>query len=320
MGFSRKRKRAQVLIKLVLSLVFVSFLIYAGYKVYVITFKTTVETYQAQITALEDQDQQLKKNFWIPMSNVSKGSVLEQENFTEFTYKAEMDTSQFMDESDFGKIALCDLPSGEPVMKSSLLKEDVSDDVREEEFNMFFLATNLITGDVIDLRIQFTNGEDYIVLAKKRIRDINLGNNTLWIWLNEEEMNRISSAIVDAYLHKGTKLYTVTYVEPSIQEASKVTYPVNLSVREVMASNPNILAEAKNALAQEPRESLNERLNRISEEDAKDMANNITEDSNQRQQILEDEKELVQETDSEESIDNNGKDESENNDDTYFQD
>lgn len=306
-----------MIIPIIISSIFI-----VGYNLYAATYKVTVSNYENSLLEKDKQIESMKSNVYMPIKSLNKGTSLNDEDFIQIECISDMDMSIYMSEEDFGKISVIDLPSGEPVLKSSLITEDIKADVREEEFSMFFLATNLREGDSIDLRIQFTNGEDYIVLSKKVIRSISLENNTVWLWLSEDEINRISSAIVDAYLHKGTRLYTVTYVEPNIQNPAVVTYPVNSHVKEVMLENPNILEEARQLLSNEQRVKLEERLQTVSEEVATDMESSLNIESDKRQQLIKEKTEPieasleVQETSEEDTVDSSRKE----NDSEYFND
>jgi len=68
---------------------------------------------------------------------------------------------------------------------------------------------------------------------------------------------------VDAYIHKGSKIYTDTYVAPSMQKVAIPTYPVNASVMALIKSDPNILSEAKAGLNAQARTDLEARLGTI---------------------------------------------------------
>ncbi len=66
---------------------------------------------------------------------------------------------------------------------------------------------------------------------------------TIWTYLNEKEIIRMGSAVVDAYLNSA-ELYAIEYVDPFIQEAAKVTYPENANVLELIKSNASIMDAA----------------------------------------------------------------------------
>lgn len=91
---------------------------------------------------------------------------------------------------------------------------------RLQEFNMITLPSNLDVGDYIDVRIRFATGEDYAVVVGKRIESLGASeekSNTIFLRLNEEEIVRMSSAIIESYVKGGINLYANKYVEPSNQ-------------------------------------------------------------------------------------------------------
>lgn len=91
---------------------------------------------------------------------------------------------------------------------------------RLQEFNMITLPSNLDVGDYIDVRIRFATGEDYAVVVGKRIESLGASeekSNTIFLRLNEEEIIRMSSAIIESYVRSGINLYANKYVDPDNQ-------------------------------------------------------------------------------------------------------
>ena len=84
------------------------------------------------------------------------------------------------------------------IISSSMLNnttDELTADLREQEYNMIALPTQLQKGDFIDIRLQLPNGGDYIVVAKKQILRCN--STTIWIKMNEEEILTMSNAIIE---------------------------------------------------------------------------------------------------------------------------
>lgn len=117
---------------------------------------------------------------------------------------------------------------------------------RMGEYNMLVLPTKLMAGEYIDIRLQLPTGEDFIVISKKYVEDTNA--TTVWLKMSEEEILTLNSAIVEAYIIKGAKLYATTYVVPGEQEESSITYIPAQGVRELIGNDPNVVADAKEYL------------------------------------------------------------------------
>ena len=147
-------------------------------------------------------------------------------------------------------IAKLDLSAGTILTQSILTTsgEETTDDIRMQEYNMIVLPTELEEGDYIDIRLQLPNGQDFIVISKKRVENAN--SDTVWMKLSEDETLTMSSAIVEAYIMTGSKLYAVTYVEAGDQEEAVATYMPNSAVVELINTDSNITAEAKSNLNQ----------------------------------------------------------------------
>lgn len=174
-----------------------------------------------------------------------------------------------------GKVSKIDLEPGVPLVASMLFDEQpLARDVRFQEFNVIQLPTNLQQGQFVDVRINFPTGEDFIVLSKKKVRE--LSGTIVWYEMNEPEILMASSAIIDAYL-QGARLYALTYVDAGMQEAAIANYPSNPKVLDLMEKDPNILEEAKTALARQLRTTLDQNLSAMSDADKlKVMSGSVT--------------------------------------------
>lgn len=240
--------------------------------------------YTKQINNYKMKEYQNKRVVLIPKADIKSNALLEKSMFDSKEISSSISPEQYMDENDFGKISPISLKAGVPVLKYMLLTEQISHDIREEEFNMFFLQGNLQKDDFIDIRICFPNGEDYIVVSKKKVIEIDKKQNTIWAWLSEKEIITASSAIVDAYLNKGTKLYVVKYIEPAVQKQAKPTYPVNQHVISVIAGDPNIVDKAGIELAAQVRKALDGRLKALSPESLSSVGAGVSQDLNSRKE------------------------------------
>jgi len=180
-------------------------------------------------------------------------------------------------------IAKLDLTQG-TVLSQTLIQESnakITSDLREQEFNMIVLPQYLEVGAYIDIRLRLANGQDYIVVSKKEVK--NITEDTIWINMYEEETLSMSNAIVEAYKMKGAKLYATTYVEPGNQENAIPTYVPSTEVINLINADKNITEEARKGLAdrytQELRarreQDLNAQLNIYGEEAKDNLEENV---------------------------------------------
>ncbi|PKM51550.1 MAG: hypothetical protein CVV02_06340 [Firmicutes bacterium HGW-Firmicutes-7] len=287
MAFGKKKLKMSKAVRTVLTFVLLIGIIgAAGYVVY----KIQLSQYVTEINTMKYS---LNRIVLMGNERLPAGTVLKPELFYEDEISASTLQDQYVTSEDYGKVLLVDLEQGIPLMKAMVHEEIISKDLREEELNMLLLPSNLRKDNYIDVRIGFPSGEDYIVLSKKKVRDIQLATNTFWLWVDEKEILTLSSAIVDAYLHKGAKLYTVTYVAPSIQDKAILNYPVNLDVLKVIISNPNIIQEAKESLTQEARLQLEERLAKVSVEAGYSVESGVKEEATNRENKINKEQETL---------------------------
>lgn len=123
------------------------------------------------------------------------------------------------------------------VLTYSLLYENekVANSERLVEFNMLTLPSTLSVGDYIDVRFTMPSGQNFIVLSKKQV--MNLQNTTVSLNLTEDEILMMSGAIIESYIMKASNLQVIQYVEAGMQEASTPTYSVNNAVYQLIQSN-----------------------------------------------------------------------------------
>ncbi|PYE49245.1 SAF domain-containing protein [Paenibacillus barcinonensis] len=157
-----------------------------------------------------------------------------------------------------GQVAKIELKKGTAITTEMVYEDTPApSDLRNRELQVVLLPSSLVKGDMIDIRIQFPTGQDYILLSKKKVERLNAA--TLWVTMTEDEILSLSSAIVDAYLHKAS-IYALTYVEPQFQTAAIPTYPANAEVLKLLESDPNLVRHAEQELTRQVRSSLESSL------------------------------------------------------------
>jgi len=123
------------------------------------------------------------------------------------------------------------------ILSASLLYsgEELADSTRLIEYNMLTLPSNLTVGDYIDVRFTMPSGQNYIVLSKKQVK--NIQGTTVTLYLTEDEILMMSSAIIESYVMKASNLQAIKYVQAGIQESSTPTYSVNSDVYQLIMAN-----------------------------------------------------------------------------------
>ena len=134
------------------------------------------------------------------------------------------------------------------ILSLNMLTEDeeLQDSARLVEYNMLTLPMDLNPGDYIDIRLMLPNGQDLIVVSKKEVKDI--FENTISLYLTEDEILMMNSAIVEAYIMTASNIYAIKYIEPGLQANAQLTYVPTTEVQQLINMEPNITNEAKNSL------------------------------------------------------------------------
>lgn len=236
---------------------------FIGFLVALIIMALVVALLLVKMKAInEEKEALLQKQItvYVAANDLKSGeTVTLDEDFMMSTVQTTLDQAQIISDDDFQivdeegnvkskEIVLkVNVPSGAIVTKDMIAEsgEETTDSDRIQEFNMISLPSQLKNGDYVDIRMSIPNGQDYIVLAKKRV--LGTTSTSIWLKLNELEMQLLSSAIVESYYYTGSKLYAVPYTEPGIQEAAIPTYPVKPDVLRQIRNNPNILNEIREA-------------------------------------------------------------------------
>lgn len=166
----------------------------------------------------------------------------------------------YISKKDIGRIAIVDIPCQTQLLTNMLSVENVASELRELEYNVINFNANIAEKDTVDVRICYPNGESYVILAKKIVKGYIPEAAICHLWLNEEEILRMSAAIVDAGLYKGAYLYVTKYIEPNVQEPSIVNYTPGLAILTLLETDPNVLFRATQELSREVRKQLENRL------------------------------------------------------------
>lgn len=201
------------------------------------TLKTMEASYQVEIEALQQQIESNTKTFYVAAVDIKYGEVITQDMVRSeiqlFGYPADAFTA-----ADIGSVAVVDIPAETMLLKpmcEAVVKE-VSE--REVEYSCFYVGQNIVVGDYIDIRIRFQTGEDFVVLPKKRVERLSLSNSTCFLMVNELEIQRMASAIVDVSEYDAV-MYCNVYPQPELQTAAEVNYPARTELNSLMM----ILAE-----------------------------------------------------------------------------
>lgn len=114
-----------------------------------------------------------------------------------------------------GQVAKYNIPANMPITSDMFSYEIVTVDERIQEVSTVVLPTNLMEGDVMDIKLKLASGLEYLVLAQVKVHKI-MGQ-TIWLHLDEEELYMLNSATVDTYITGGAVLYGVQYVDTATQ-------------------------------------------------------------------------------------------------------
>ena len=201
-----------------------------------------------------------QRTVYVASSDISSGEVIREDKVERMKVYSSQPQDIFLEENQLGKTALVNISSGTQILKTMITNHTISSKIREIEYNVINLSSNIMVSDTVDIRIFYPNGESYVVLSKKELKGLITETSCIYLWMEEEELLRMSAAIVDAGLYPGSRLYVTKYIEPNIQEASLITYTPSLSILSLIENDPNIIERCSQELSKEVRKALENRL------------------------------------------------------------
>lgn len=255
----KRREHNAFLIGIVIGLILVlivGFLLFSMYN----KTKAEFEKYKAEQTAKEIQ-------VVVAKNELKHDNEINREDLEVRTVIVDMDTESCY--KDVEEVFLVDAPEGEKqettsamiarvdVPKGAILTKNlvedsqnpITPDLRLKEYNTIILPSELEEGDVIDVRLTLPTGQDFIVLSKKVIKKCD--ETTIWINVNEGEIQTMNSAMVEAWTITGAKLYAIQYTDAGLQTSAILTYQPKAEVATLILNNPNIVESAQEALKKE---------------------------------------------------------------------
>jgi hypothetical protein len=253
---SKKKKRTKVIITVVILILAVG----CGLLGYL--WKTTRD----QAISLTTELNKNTKTVYVATKDIKAGEQLSKDNVAQQRIRTGLESSYYITADDIGKYALLPMTVGTPVQTTMVVDQPFDTDTRDYEIDVAHLMTKQEEYDTVDVRIIFPTGEDYLILPKKTITKLSTDGNTFHVQANEEEILRMSSAIIDAYLNQGAYIYLTKYVSDSQNEAQP-TYLVSSQNIDLINSDPNVLTKAEQTLNLSARLSLESRQAGMTDED-----------------------------------------------------
>ena len=230
------------------------------------------QEYECMIKEARQEMNENKKTVFITLSDIRAGDILTEDKVEQKTVYSTQPVESYISGNELGKTAVIDIPKGTHVVKTMLARNSVSSVLREVEYDVIHISPNIMVNDYVDVRIIYPNGENFIVLTKKSLKGLQPDTPVCYMWVDEEEILRMSAAIVDAGSYEGSRLYLTKYIEPNIQDESLVTYVPNISVLSLIENDPNIVERCSQLLNKEVRKAMENRLAKSSNMDVNSIS------------------------------------------------
>lgn len=260
---NRKRKQKRMIAIIVAAVVLFGALGFFAYQ-----YKVNTD----EIKALNEELNTNTQTVYIATKEIVAGEKITEDNVAKQSIISGLESYFYISSTELGSTAMVDIAEGTPITFNMVTDVDFATDSREYQISVANIMTDQADYDTIDVRIMFPNGEDYLILSKKNITNLNLEGCVFNVVMNEEEILRMASATIDAYQTTGAYIYTTRYVADSQEEATP-TYLTRAETIDLINSDPNVLTRATETLNLSARLSLESRLTGLTEEQLGAAAN-----------------------------------------------
>lgn len=226
-----------------------------------------------KVTKAQKKEEQNQRSVCVLSQDITSGTTVTPDLLTTKTMKADVVPSNAISlaqleelSKEYDKdgenlvkkidlISKIDLKAGTIITSDMIAQsDDLAADLREQEYNMIVLPSQLATGHYIDIRLKLPNGKDFIVIPHKKVTIPEVDGapslNTISLRMQETEILTLSCAIVECYKIEGAILYANQYVEPGLQTAATATYLPDDETINLINRDPNCVTEAKQAIFQ----------------------------------------------------------------------
>lgn len=182
------------------------------------------KTYRYMIDKSEDAINEMKKQVYAATDDIKKGDMITEDNIYLKEIIISKDCDIWIDEYYMNQLLEVDIPKDMLITKNMVMNDNIkSEGLREVYVNSINITPNINLNDYCDIRIDYPNGESYIILSKKQILNINEAYSACCMKLNQEEYHLFLSGITDCKEYDGSSLVITKYINTDDTD-SIITY------------------------------------------------------------------------------------------------
>lgn len=222
---------------------------------------------------------------YVASEDIQHGSVFDSEKVSTIEVPANSINESYVTDLTTveNMIYKLDVHANTPLVYDIFINEDITSTLRYYDVVLDSYPVGVKEGDYIDIRFVTSEGLDYVLLSKKRVTRHD--TKSLKLRLDEEEIHRYQSCLIDRYLDSGAYLYANIYVEPSMQKEASAYYPVNNDILTLMRIDPNLSIVAYNELSNS-RQAFESAFRKFDSDPAASLANRYSAINSGRQNTM----------------------------------
>lgn len=131
-----------------------------------------------------------------------------------------------------------DLKEGTMLSAALVYPNDLTGDLRYLDIYLDELPIGIEEGKYIDVRFQFTLGQDFIALTHKEVVMVNA--NIVTLVVSQADIYTVKSMELDRAYYPSSKIYGVEYIDGGVQSSADTYYPLRIETLTSMVQDPNL--------------------------------------------------------------------------------
>lgn len=196
-----------------------------GISLFLFVLKPKTAAIKTQAEDMQNVLNDMLKTVYITTEDLSAGDVLTADCvYVDSRYL--QGANYLISEADIGKILSVDVPANEVMMTTYLFDTTSESKDNLTEYSCFTISSAVKKDCMIDVRIRFQNGEDYIVLAGKKVQNADYTTGVVFLNVSATETQLMASAITDTQT-LNANMYCTVYPYGGTPKVSMVNYPIS---------------------------------------------------------------------------------------------
>ena len=167
----------------------------------------TQKNLEADLQSARSELDSLDTTVYIAAGDITAGHIMTEADLLPVTVKSN-NTIGIVGQSCIGTSAISSIPAGTVLYSTMFYKPDTANN-SIVEYNCINLPAGTSAGNFVDVKIRYSNGEDYTILTQAYVYYCT--EAVIQLVLSDEQQKLMSSAMTDRKEYTDTTIYAVLY-------------------------------------------------------------------------------------------------------------